>query len=337
MRPTNYTKTVGDLLNNIFLKFYFNNLIHWIEINENIFDIPEEDWKLYSKINIDNFNIKISYFNLYLNCLEDCFAKYLNDNIDQWKKYNLFLKFPIKRRKILNSYLKYIYYFNNFMFIYNFKKVLISFYQFRSFYDYFFMKTFFLNPPKFRNTTSLFYSKFHILNYENIKINFKNFFKEYYPIFNLYIFVDLCFLFRPRNLFLILNFYNKTFLFHTAGIDSGHEGRKKQPIQVKCLSNILWHLLFREHFSKINIKFLNFKNKAIFFLTMLIHLKYIKRFKNKTVKFSKFVFELKQTFGFLKGKKLAVRKRFVVRKRSINYWTFDNYLKDLKKKKKNDF
>ena len=71
------------------------------------------------------------------------------------------------------------------------------------------------------------------------KINFKNFSKEYFPILSLFIYTDLCFMFKIRNLFLTLNFYNKVFLFHTAGIDSGHEGRKKQPIQVRSLSNII--------------------------------------------------------------------------------------------------
>jgi hypothetical protein len=70
---------------------------------------------------------------------------------------------------------------------------------------------------------------------------------------------------------------------------------------------------------------------------MLTHLKYVKRFKNKAVKFIKFIFELKQSFGFTRGKKLAIRKRFVVRKRSLSHFSFENYEKDLKKKKKNDF
>jgi hypothetical protein len=67
---------------------------------------------------------------------------------------------------------------------------------------------------------------------------------------------------------------------------------------------------------------------------MLNHLQYTKRFKNKTVKFLKFIFELRQPYGLLKGKKLAVRKRFVVRKRSVNYLSFDKYESEIKKRKK---
>ena len=92
-------------------------------------------------------------------------------------------------------------------------------------------------------------------------------------------------------------------------------------------------MFFRENCRNVNVKFLNFKNKAIYFLTLLTHIKYIKRFKNKPIKFIQFIFELKQQYGFLKGKKLAVRKRFVVRKRRMLNLDIDRYEKELKKKK----
>lgn len=330
MRPISYIKSTNELINNVFLKFYFENLLHWTLIFEEIFNIPDKEWLKYSA-NFIIKDFKINKIKKYNKSLQTSSKKFLDLNSNCWENFNLSLEFTSKRKKTTYFYLKYLYYFYNFLFVYNFKQRLMSFYQYRGFYDYFFMRGFLHNFLKFKGARFLFNTK--IYNILESKITFKNFIKEYYPILSLFIITDLCFLFRPKNLFLILNFYGKVFLFHTAGIESGHEGRKKQPIQVRCLSNILWHLLFRERCTKINIRYLNFRNKAVFFLTMLTHLKYIKRFKNKTIKFVKFIIELKQSFGFTKGKKLAVRKRFVIRKRSLNYFSIDNYEKELKKKK----
>lgn len=337
MRPISYIKTVNELINDIFLQFYYKNIVQWVLIHEEILELSEDEWNKHMEFNLLQFNLDLKYSKSFGHYLLRSFKFFVISDTDCWENFKLSSLFVFKSKKIVNLYLKYIYYFFNFFFLYNFKKKLISFYQFRSFYDYFFMRGFMSNYLKFRGAKSLFSGKFYQLINNNMKINFKNFMREYYPILSLFIITDLCFLFRPRNLFLILNFYGKVFLFHTAGIDNGHEGRKKQPIQVRCLSNILWHLLFRERCTKINIRYLNFKSKAIFFLTMLTHLKYVKRFKNKAVKFIKFIFELKQSFGYTRGKKLAVRKRFVVRKRSLSHFSFENYEKDLKKKKKNDF
>lgn len=336
MRPISYTKTINELVNDMFLKFYFKHIIQWVTIHEEILELSEEDWNEYTEFNLQQFNLDLKYSKSYAHYLTRSLKFFVVSSPNCWESYKLSNFFWLKSKKIITFYLQYVYYFFNFFFLYNFKKKMISFYQFRGFYDYFFMRIFINNFLKFRGAKLAFSGKFYRLINNNTKINFKNFTKEYYPILSLFIITDLCFLFRPRNLFLMLNFYGKVFLFHTAGIDNGHEGRKKQPIQVRCLSNILWHLLFRERCTKINIRFLNFRNKAIFFLTMLTHLKYIKRFKNKTVNFIKFILEFKQSFGFTRGKKLAIRKRFVVRKHSLNHFSFENYERDLKKKKKND-
>ncbi len=48
---------------------------------------------------------------------------------------------------------------------------------------------------------------------------------------------------------------------------------------------------------------------------MITHMKYIKRFKSKYLFISGINIRLRQHFGYLRGKKLAIRKRFIVRKR----------------------
>jgi len=337
LRPIKYVNSVNTLISDIFLNFLYDHLLDWITLNDDVLDLSDETWNEYGIFNLEIFNIKLEnfeVFNFFL--VKDC-EKYSSIEFNYLENISTtFNFFFFKKKKIVITYLRYLYFTYNFLFVFNFKKIIFSFKKFRSFYDVFFMRCLLGNFLKFRTAQHIFSTKFWMLN-DDKKVNFKNFSKEYFPILSLFIYTDLCFMFKIRNLFLTLNFYNKVFLFHTAGIDSGHEGRKKQPIQVRSLSNIIWHLLFRERCAKINIKFLNFKYKAIFFLTMLTHLQYTKRFKNKAVKFLKFIFELRQPFGLLKGKKLAVRKRFVVRKRSVNYLSFDKYENDIKRRKKNDF
>lgn len=336
MRPIKYVESVNTLMNDTFYNLVYNHLLDWITLNDDVLDLSDDIWDDYEIFNLEIFNVKLDDFGLFNIFLIKDFEKSLMSEFNYFDNINITFKCFFKKKKIVVMYLKYLYFTYNFLFIFNFKKIVFSFKKFRSFYDLFFMHCLLCNFLKFRTAQHIFVSKYIIGNSDN-KINFKNFSREFYPILSLFIFTDLCFMFKIRNLFLTLNFYNKVFLFHTSGIDSGHEGRKKQPIQVRSLSNIIWHLLFREQCTKINIKFLNFKYKALFFLTMLTHLHYTKRFKNRAVKFLKFIFELRQPFGLLKGKKLAVRKRFVVRKRSINYFSFDKYENEIKKKKKNDF
>lgn len=320
-------------MNDIFFNLLYDHLLEWITLNDDVLDLSDDIWDDYGVFNLDVFNIKLENFDIFNFFLIKSFEKYLVTEFNFFDTIKITFKFFFKKKKILIVYLKYLYFTYNFLFIFNFKKIAFSLKRFRSFYDLFFMRCLLGNFLKFRVAQHIFNAKFFTLNNDK-KINFKNFSKEYFPILSLFIFTDLCFMFKIRNLFLTLNFYNKVFLFHTTGIDSGHEGRKKQPIQVRSLSNIIWHLLFREQCTKINIKFLNFKYKALFFLTMLTHLQYVKRFKNRAVKFLKFIFELRQPYGLLKGKKLAVRKRFVVRKRSVNYLSFDKYENEIKKRKK---
>lgn len=337
MRPRKYVESLNVTINNFFFNLLYDYLLEWILVNDDILDLSDDIWGAYITINIQNFNIKIEDFDQFNYFLIKDHEKYLVSETDFINIFKLTTNFFLKKKKILFVYLKYIYYTYNYLFIFNFKQFFLSFKKFRGFYDVFFMRCLLGNFLKYRVAEHIFTFKFLTLENEK-KLNFKNFSKEYFPILSLFVITDLCFMFKLRNLFLNLNFYGKVFLFHTAGIDSGHEGRKKQPIQVRSLSNIIWHLLFREQCTKINIKFLNFKYKATFFLTMLTHLQHVKRFKNKKIRFLKFIFELRQHFGYLKGKKLAIRKRFVVRKRSINYLSLDKYVSEIKKrKKKNDF
>jgi hypothetical protein len=72
--------------------------------------------------------------------------------------------------------------------------------------------------------------------------------------------------------------------------------------------------MFRERCDQLILYFYNFKHNSLVFLTLINHIRYIKRFKNKSFKITKLFILLKQQFGFMRGKKLAIRKRFVARR-----------------------
>lgn len=331
MRLRHVKQSINDLNNSKYLRFYNDEVSLWKDEIDIILDLPDDIWFEYYSLVISEFdnNLKENDFNLIFDSILRVDLKR-----EEIRPYLNLFKY-LKTKKSLYYYIGYLYWFYNYLFIYNYRLNWWhpSFYYFRGFYDRFFYELLFLNYLKYKYINNNYTRIFYNMPKNNLKVNFKNFANECFPSFNLYVITDLCFLLRPRNLFLMLTFYNRLFLLHTTGQELGHEGRKKQSIQVRSISNIIWHLFFRENCRNVNVKFLNFKNKAIYFLTLLTHIKYVKRFKNKPIKFIQFIFELKQQYGFLKGKKLAVRKRFVIRRRRMLNLNIDKYEKELKKKK----
>ncbi len=71
---------------------------------------------------------------------------------------------------------------------------------------------------------------------------------------------------------------------------------------------------------------------------MITHMKYIKRFKSKYLFIGGINIRIRQHFGYLRGRKLAIRKRFIVRKKRSNVrkvsFSSLEYSYQLKKKKK---
>ena len=74
-------------------------------------------------------------------------------------------------------------------------------------------------------------------------------------------------------------------------------------------------------------------------MTLVNHIKYIRRFKGKGFRILQLIILLKQQFGFMRGQKLAIRKRFVTRRGIAAELNLDkieyNYRLKQQKKKKN--
>ena len=243
-----------------------------------------------------------------------------------------------RRNWVLTNYIYMLYVTYNSNYIYNYSYNLQKLLLFKSIYEYVFLFTYTDHPIKYR---CFFWPV--ISRYVNPVFSGKNtlkgYLRDYLPILNLLVVITVCFLLRNRNLFLLLKFYEKLFLFDTTGIDNGHTGRKKQSCQIKCLSNILWHLMFRERCNFLNLYFFNFKHNSLIFLTLVNHIKYIRRFKGKGFRILQLIILLKQQFGFMRGQKLAIRKRFVTRRGIAAELNLDkieyNYRLKQQKKKKN--
>ena len=161
MRPISYIKTVNELINDIFLQFYYKNIVQWVLIHEEILELSEDEWNKHMEFNLLQFNLDLKYSKSFGHYLLRSFKFFVISDTDCWENFKLSSLFVFKSKKIVNLYLKYIYYFFNFFFLYNFKKKLISFYQFRSFYDYFFMRGFMSNYLKFSGAKLLFSGKFY--------------------------------------------------------------------------------------------------------------------------------------------------------------------------------
>lgn len=224
------------------------------------------------------------------------------------------------KRYIAVSFLRFLYKF--FMLSHTFfleKNIDISFIHFRTFYGICFARKFHKYHQKFLGMHYGYVCKIieHCYNFSKFTIN--RFYKLYFPIFEVLFIITFCFLLKVHNLFIILRFFRYLFLFDTTGIDFGHMGRRKQSCQTRELLNVMWHLLYRERCSHFAFKFLNFTNNVVNIMTIITHIQYTRKFFNAKFHILRLIINLRQSFTFMKGKKLAIRKRFVIRnKNKIN-------------------
>ncbi len=152
--------------------------------------------------------------------------------------------------------------------------------------------------------------------------NITHFLKYYLPLYELNAQVTLGFIFRLRNLFLLLKYFNSTQLFETTGLDYHHNGRRRKSCQIRCLSNVLWYLINKDKVKNIIIFFFNLKHNSFDFLTYLTHIYYLKKFKGKILNIIQLNIRFREQYGFVRGRKLAVRKRFLKRRRILEKFFF---------------
>lgn len=318
------------------LLYYLKNINNWNILEKEWEDLTIDDWLIYA---IDSKFVIFFSSDFTIVFLK----KILQINLKDYSKNELSLIFYDSMLEYTNSklsadgyflvsyYVIYLYLYYNYMYIYVYSnKFLFNLTKFRIFYDIIFKRLYLSNFIK----TKLYYLNIlykFISFFLNKNISLKEIFNVHYPMFSLLVVITIGILIRNRNLFVLLNFYSRLFLFETTGIDNGHIGRKKQSCQLLCFSNILWHVFFREHCSKIIVWFLNFKHNFLIFLTMLTHVKYIKRFKGNYFFICSLWVRLREQFGFMRGRKLAIRKRFVVRSHKLFKKTFENLEYNYKK------
>lgn len=318
IKKNNDANFLNDIMQKKILSYFRKEMDGWEVWYKDPRDLTMEDWVIYA--DSDAFVLHMSG-EFYLNYMDlavkrDMRDWYQTDYLDEF--YDIFLehintKISINGYFTLSYYVAYLYLHYNYLYIYLYNnKFLFNLTKFRIFYDIIYRKLYFLN---FFKTKPHHLNIVHKFVYFFLKktTSYKEIFRAHYPTYSLLVVITVGILLKTRNLFILLSFYSRLFLFETTGIDNGHLGRKKQSCQLLCFSNILWHILFRERCSKIIVWFLNFKHKFLVFLTMLTHLKYVKRFNGHFFSICSLWIRTREHFGFKRGRKLAIRKRFVVR------------------------
>lgn len=285
-------------------------------------------YKLFKKYLLKKFKIKI------LDGLEFDYSK---------KKYQIFLKkiYIIPKYRInysnfvnffcirfklfkwnLNFYLKYLYFFFRHFFIFHLFEEQQKFFSLKFLYDLIYMLYFKNYSQKYLHNYWGYLVRFINYKRHNELSNISTFLSTYLPLFDLNTQITLCFIFRLRNLFLLIKYFNSLQLFETTGLDYHHSGRRRKSCQIKCLSNLLWHLVNRDKVKELIIFFFNLKHNSFDFLTYLTHIQYLKRFKGKFLNIIQLNIRFREQYGFVRGRKLAVRKRFLKRKRIAEQFFF---------------
>lgn len=284
--------------------------------------------KLYKKYHLIQFKVKILQgFELDLEKKKyNILLQKIYFNIKQRLNYSIFINFfCIRFREFkwsLQFYIKYLYYFFRHIFIFHLINEKQKLFNFKFLYDVIYILY-------FRNYTYRYLQYYwsYLTRFIDYKKHFEIsnisvFLNKYLPIFDLNKQVTLCFIFRLRNLFLFLKYFDALQLFETTGLDYHHNGRKRKSCQIKCLSNILWHLIVRDRIKDIVIFFFNLKHNSFDFLTYITHIQYLKRFKGYTLNITYLNIRFREQYGFIRGRKLAIRKRFLQRKRKIEKFSF---------------